>query len=48
MDRAAGVEELRIPGEEGFVVDRKTVPLRGLCPPCSGADGGPTAGGSSV
>ena len=31
-----GVESLRISGGEGFVVDRKTVLLRGLCPPCSG------------
>jgi len=37
-----GVGGLSIPGEGGFVVDRKTVLLRGLCPACS------TAGGSGV
>jgi Fur family ferric uptake transcriptional regulator len=34
-----GVENLRIPGEEKFVVDSKTVLLRGLCPLCSPAGG---------
>lgn len=34
-----GVEELRISGREEFVVDRKTVLLRGLCPLCSPAGG---------
>ena len=34
--RLEGVENLRISGGEGFVVDRKAVLLRGLCPPCSG------------
>jgi len=43
-----GVEELRISGEEGFVVDRKTVLLSGLCPPCSTAGEGPIARGSGV
>lgn len=37
-----GVEEVRISGEEEFVVESKTVLLRGLCPPCS------LAGGSDV
>ena len=32
-----GVGELSIPGEEGFIVERKTVLLRGLCPACSAA-----------
>ncbi len=31
-----GVEGLRISGEDAFVVDGKTVLLRGLCPSCSG------------
>jgi Fe2+ or Zn2+ uptake regulation protein len=31
----AGVEDLRV-SEEAFVVDRRTVLLRGLCPACSG------------
>ena len=35
-----GVGGLRIPGEEGFVVERKTVLLRGLCPACSAAGRG--------
>ena len=39
-----GVGGLRIPGEEGFVVDHKSVLLRGLCPACSG----PAAGGPHV
>jgi Fe2+ or Zn2+ uptake regulation protein len=43
-----GVGELRIPGEEGFLVERKTVLLRGLCPACSGAGEGPAAGGTGV
>ncbi len=43
-----GVGGLRIPGEEGFVVERKTVLLRGLCPACSGAGEGPAAGGTGV
>ncbi|MEJ7840648.1 MAG: Fur family transcriptional regulator [Rubrobacter sp.] len=34
-----GVENLRISGEGKFVVDSKTVLLRGLCPLCSPADG---------
>ena len=34
-----GVENLRISGEEKFVVDSKTVLLRGLCPLCSPAHG---------
>ena len=34
-----GVENLRISGEEKFVVDSKTVLLRGLCPLCSPAGG---------
>ncbi|MBA2617056.1 MAG: transcriptional repressor [Rubrobacter sp.] len=42
-----GVEELRISGGKEFVVDRTTVLLRGLCPLCSPAGGGP-AGGSGV
>lgn len=42
-----GVEGLRIPGDEGFVVERKTVLLRGLCPACSAAGGDP-AGRSGV
>jgi Fur family ferric uptake transcriptional regulator len=32
-----GVEELRISGDGGFVVDTTTVLLRGLCPQCSRA-----------
>ncbi len=32
-----GVEGLRIPDDDGFVVDSKSVLLRGLCPPCSPA-----------
>ena len=43
-----GVEGLRIPGEEGFIVDHKTVLLRGLCPACSAAGGGPESGGPGV
>lgn len=43
-----GAGGLRIPGGEGFVVDRKTVLLRGLCPRCSAAGEGPAAGGSGV
>jgi Fe2+ or Zn2+ uptake regulation protein len=35
--RVEGVEALRIPGEEAFVVEGKTVLLRGLCPACSAA-----------
>src|SRR5918997_8413 len=35
-----GVGELRILGEEGFLVERKTVLLRGLCPACSAAGEG--------
>ncbi len=34
-----GVENLRISGEGKFVVDSKTVLLRGLCPLCSPAGG---------
>lgn len=30
-----GVEDLRISGEEKFVVDQRTVLLRGFCPDCS-------------
>ena len=37
-----GVEGLRISRKEGFVVDRTTVLLRGLCPQCSKAGGVPT------
>ena len=43
-----GVGGLRIPGEEGFVVDHKTVLLRGLCPACSAAGEGSAAGGPGV
>jgi Fur family ferric uptake transcriptional regulator len=39
-----GVEELRISGGKEFVVDRTTVLLRGLCPLCSPAGGGPAGG----
>ena len=35
--RVDGVEALRISGEEAFVVEGKTVLLRGLCPACSAA-----------
>ncbi len=37
--RVEGVEALRIPGEEAFVVEGKTGLLRGLCPACSAAGG---------
>ena len=37
--RVEGVEALRISGEEAFIVEGKTVLLRGLCPPCSEAGG---------
>ncbi len=43
-----GVEGLRVSGEEGFVVDRRTVLLRGLCPTCSVVGEGPAAGGPDV
>lgn len=44
-----GVGGLRIPGGEGFVVDRKTVLLRGLCPACSAAgEGNPAEGNPAV
>jgi Fur family ferric uptake transcriptional regulator len=43
-----GVGGLSIPGEEGFVVERKTVLLRGLCPTCSAAGEEPASGGSGV
>lgn len=43
-----GVGELRIPGEEGFLVERKTVLLRGLCPACSAAGEGSASGGPGV
>ena len=36
-----GVGGLRIPGDEGFVVYRAIVLLRGLCPTCSGSTGDP-------
>ena len=42
-----GVEGLKIYGADGFVVDRTTVLLRGLCPLCSPA-GPRAAGGSGV
>jgi Fur family transcriptional regulator, stress-responsive regulator len=35
--RVEGVEALHIAGEEAFVVEGKTVLLRGLCPACSAA-----------
>ena len=43
-----GAGGLSIPGEEGFVVERKTVLLRGLCPACSAVGQGPAPGGSGV
>ncbi len=39
-----GVEGIRIPGGEAFVVESKTVLLRGLCPRCSPSGGGSAAG----
>ena len=46
--RVEGVEALRIPGEEGFVVESKTVLLGGLCPACSATGEVPDAAGSGV
>ena len=40
-----GVEALRISGREQFVVDHKSVLLRGLCPLCSGGGSAPEASG---
>lgn len=42
-----GVERLWIPGEEGFVVDKTTVLMHGLCPRCAKTGEG-LAGGSGV
>ena len=42
--RVEGVEGLRIPDDEGFVVEGKTVLLRGLCPACSDTGPSPAAG----
>jgi len=46
--RVEGVEALRISGEEGFVVESKTVLLRGLCPACSATGKVPDAADSGV
>ena len=43
-----GIGGRRVPGEEGSIVDHKTMLLRGLCPTCSAAGKGSAAGGPGV